>query len=58
MTPCGATLRHAHGTTECDQPAGHGGEHGGWCDLCLEYNYDDPSDRLTWERDGESWVRS
>ncbi|MDK1473589.1 hypothetical protein QNO07_09175 [Streptomyces sp. 549] len=41
----------------CDQPPRHGEEHSAWCDLCREeYGYDDPSDRLDWEHDGERWT--
>lgn len=56
MRSCGATLQHAHGHTECDLPTDHEDQHSGWCDLCQEHGYDDPSDRLNWDRDGESWV--
>lgn len=53
---CGAELHHTHGTAECDLPDGHDGEHGALCGVCYENGYDDPSDRLEWEHDGESWL--
>lgn len=59
MNGCGATLRHAHGTAVCDLlPHGDEAQHGAFCELCAENDpeYGDPSDRLRWDRDGESWV--
>jgi hypothetical protein len=53
---CGAELHHAHGTAVCDLPDGHSGLHEALCDTCREDGYDDPSDRLEWERDGENWL--
>jgi hypothetical protein len=55
-SPCGAELHHTHGIAACDLPAGHDGEHGALCGICYENGYDDPSDRLEWEHDGESWL--
>ncbi|MCT2591119.1 hypothetical protein LHJ74_14580 [Streptomyces sp. N2-109] len=57
MTTCRAVLHHQHGMAQCDLPP-HDDEqqHGAWCDNCLEYGYDDPSDRLDWGRDGEDWL--
>lgn len=52
---CGAVLHHAHGTSECDRPGGHDGNHGALCDICYENGYDDASDRLEWKHDGENW---
>jgi hypothetical protein len=55
--PCGAELHHTHGTAVCDLPNGHDGQHGAWCGICLDDDgYDDPSDRLEWEHDGENWL--
>ncbi|WP_439947149.1 hypothetical protein [Streptomyces sp. BBFR109] len=55
---CGATLTHAHGVSSCDLPP-HGPDerHSALCDLCQESDpeYGDPSDRLEWDLDGESW---
>lgn len=60
MSTCGATLTHAHGTDACDLPPGHDPEekHSALCGHCLDCDpyYGDPSDRLSWDRDGESWV--
>lgn len=56
LNPCGAELHHTHGTAVCDQPEAHEGLHGAWCGICLDNGYDDPSDRLEWERDGGSWT--
>lgn len=53
---CSAALQHTHGVAACDLPEGHDGEHSALCDICLGDGYDDPSDRLNWEHDGESWV--
>lgn len=57
---CGATLKHAHGVAVCGLEPGHDPEeqHGALCEACLECDpeYGDPSDRLRWDRDGESWV--
>ncbi|MFF7335436.1 hypothetical protein [Streptomyces sp. NPDC008150] len=56
---CGAKLTHAHGTAVCGLPSGHdpAEQHAALCDLCQENDpeYGDPSDRLHWDRDGESW---
>lgn len=61
MSVCGATLRHAHGVAVCDLPPGHDPDeeqHSALCGLCQDSDpeYGDPSDRLSWDRDGESWV--
>ena len=60
MTACGASLRHVHGVAVCDLEPEHDPEeqHSAFCDVCRENDpeYGDPSDRLRWERDGESWV--
>lgn len=59
MSACGATLRHAHGTAVCDlAPHEDEEQHSALCDLCADNDpeYGDPSDRLRWDRDGESWV--
>lgn len=57
---CGATLRHVHGQTACDLTPGHlarDEDHSGWCEQCrTDRGHDDPSDRLTWDRDGEDWT--
>ncbi|MGW3427894.1 hypothetical protein ACWDHW_08050 [Streptomyces melanosporofaciens] len=53
---CGAELNHSHGASVCDLPEGHEEQHSGWCNICLENDQDDPSDRLNWERDGEDWL--
>jgi hypothetical protein len=53
---CDAELRHTHGTAVCDLAAGHEGQHGAWCDICYENEYTDPSDRLSWDADGEDWI--
>lgn len=53
---CKAQLHHAHGTAVCDLPRSHGDQHSAWCDYCIEAGYDDPSDRLEWDRDGEDWA--
>ena len=59
MSACGATLRHVHGAAVCDLPHAHDPEeqHRALCGVCLESDpeYGDPSDRLRWDRDGESW---
>ncbi len=60
MSVCGATLRHTHGRSFCDLPPGHDPEeqHSALCEVCQESDpeYGDPSDRLRWDEDGESWV--
>ncbi|WP_329131654.1 hypothetical protein OG552_10780 [Streptomyces sp. NBC_01476] len=54
---CGAELHHAHGTSVCDLPDGHDGQHEAWCDSCYEgAGYTDPSDRLAWDHNGENWL--
>lgn len=50
---CTAEVRHAHGRSRCDLPAGHYGMHSTWCESCLEDGRDDWTDRLEWVRDGE-----
>lgn len=56
---CGATLKHAHGVAVCDLPPRHDPEeqHSALCEAYQENDpdYGDPSDRLRWDEDGESW---
>lgn len=60
LSVCGAALRHAHGTAVCDLTPGHDPDeqHSALCEVCQENDpeYGDPSDRLRWDEDGESWV--
>lgn len=53
---CTAELAHAHGTSVCDQPTGHDGQHSALCEACIEDGYDDPSDRLEWDEQHENWL--
>jgi hypothetical protein len=61
VSVCGATLRHAHGVAVCDLAPGHDPDeerHSALCEHCQDNDpeHGDPSDRLTWDQDGESWV--
>jgi hypothetical protein len=42
---CTADLRHAHGFTRCELPAGHEGKHQGECEDC---RWNDWEATLTW----------
>lgn len=57
MSECTAELQHTHGVAVCDLSQGHEGLHSAWCSICLEDGYNDPSDRLDWEHDRESWFK-